>query len=102
MKLYIDTSNNQFVSVAIDLNGKKVMKTAVPDRRTQDVLPFIVELIESQKKTLQDITEIEVHTGPGSFTGLRVGVSIANTLGMVLKVPINGQKIGELVKPQYS
>jgi tRNA threonylcarbamoyladenosine biosynthesis protein TsaB len=41
---------------------------------------------------VKDIKEIEVNTGPGSFTGLRVGISVANTLGFVLKIPVNGKK----------
>ena len=41
-----------------------------------------------------DVLEgIEVETGPGSFTGLRVGVSVANALGYSLGIPVNGKKI---------
>ncbi|MFH1536127.1 MAG: hypothetical protein ABIC96_03620 [Patescibacteria group bacterium] len=36
---------------------------------------------------------IEVETGPGSFTGLRVGVSVANALGFALNIPVNGKKM---------
>jgi tRNA threonylcarbamoyladenosine biosynthesis protein TsaB len=50
---------------------------------------------------MDQIKEIEVNLGPGSFTGLRVGVSVANALAWTLKVPVNGKKIGELVKPKY-
>ena len=41
----------------------------------------------------KDLKEVEVEIGPGSFTGLRVGVSVANALGYSLNIPVNGKKI---------
>jgi tRNA threonylcarbamoyladenosine biosynthesis protein TsaB len=40
----------------------------------------------------KDLAKIQVKTGPGSFTGLRVGVSTANALGFSLGIPVNGKK----------
>ncbi len=40
----------------------------------------ILELLESQHKTWTDIQGIVAYQGPGSFTGLRIGLSVANTL----------------------
>ncbi len=48
------------------------------------------------------LKEIRVNTGPGSFTGLRVGASIANALGFLLKISVNSKKIGEGVFPIYN
>lgn len=48
----------------------------------------IKELLDAHKKTLQDIEAIVVYEGPGSFTGLRIGISIANALAYSLQVPI--------------
>ncbi len=50
----------------------------------------IRELLRSQKKELSDIQAIAVFKGPGSFTGLRIGVSVANALADSLAVPIIG------------
>jgi tRNA threonylcarbamoyladenosine biosynthesis protein TsaB len=41
----------------------------------------------------KDIKEIKLDTGPGSFTGLRVGAAVANALGYSLGIPVNGKKI---------
>lgn len=87
MKLFIDTSDREKVIVHVD---GKVFETKAVQNSSQKLLPFIDEVLKKSKKTVDDITEIEVNTGPGSFTGLRVGVAVANTLAWVLKVPVNG------------
>lgn len=46
------------------------------------------ELIEKNKLALQDIEGIIVYKGPGSFTGLRIGLSVANALADSLSLPI--------------
>jgi tRNA threonylcarbamoyladenosine biosynthesis protein TsaB len=48
----------------------------------------IKELLESQGRGLKDIGGIAVYKGPGSFTGLRIGISVANTLADSLDLPI--------------
>lgn len=89
MKLYIDTSDSK--NVAIILDGKKFQKKL---GRSQELLSLIEASLKHSRKHFDDIKEIKVKIGPGSFTGLRVGVSVANTLGWVLKIPVNGQNIG--------
>ncbi len=99
----IDTSNNKEVVVSLKINGKEVVRKQIPDhRKAQLVLPIIEDLLKDHKLQLKDITAIEVNQGPGSFTGLRVGITIANTLGFLLKVPVNGKKVGEQVDAFYS
>lgn len=48
------------------------------------------ELLESNGLTLNQIEGIAVYRGPGSFTGLRIGLSVANALAASLHVPIVG------------
>jgi tRNA threonylcarbamoyladenosine biosynthesis protein TsaB len=48
----------------------------------------IDELLQSQDKILHDIQGIVCFKGPGSFTGLRIGLSVANALAYALPVPI--------------
>jgi tRNA threonylcarbamoyladenosine biosynthesis protein TsaB len=100
--LSIDTSDNKNVLVGLDVGGKEHFLKEQPDyRKKQVVLPLIEQILEENKLSLQDITEIQVNTGPGSFTGLRVGVTVANALGMLLKIPVNGEKVGKLIEPTY-
>jgi tRNA threonylcarbamoyladenosine biosynthesis protein TsaB len=101
MKLYIDTSDRE--KIVIKLDGQKFAEKA-KEGTSQRLLPFIDELLKKKKKDFKDITEIEVALGPGSFTGLRVGVSVANALGWALKVPVNGKDVckGEILDIKYS
>lgn len=46
------------------------------------------DLLNKSSKSLEDIDRIVAYKGPGSFTGLRIGLSVANALGYSLNVPI--------------
>jgi tRNA threonylcarbamoyladenosine biosynthesis protein TsaB len=48
----------------------------------------IKELLESQGRSLDDVQGIAAFQGPGSFTGLRIGLSVANVLAYSLQIPI--------------
>jgi len=96
MKLYLDTSDNQKTIVGLD--EKRLEKPTGMDKSEQ-ALGLINEILKKNKKKMSDITEIEVNLGPGSFTGLKVGVAIANTLGFALDIPVNGRR--KLVLPKY-
>ncbi len=100
MKLYIDTSNGQKIMVGID---DKRFKTDARQEKAQKLLPFINEVLKKEGKKIKEIKEIEVNTGPGSFTGLRVGVSVANALGWALGIPVNGKDLrkGEVIDIKY-
>ena len=101
MKLFIDTSNREKIVVGV---GDKRFETKAKEGVSQRLLPFIDEVLKKEKLSLKDIKGIEVETGPGSFTGLRVGVSVANALGWSLGIPVNGKdlKKGEVVDINYS
>jgi|SRR3989344_5722095 len=100
--LLIDSSDNKQIVVGLKIdNNKYFLKHKADSRKAQVILPLTQEILRKHKIGIGDISSIEVNTGPGSFTGLRVGISIANTLGFILKVPINNKKVGDLVEPSY-
>jgi tRNA threonylcarbamoyladenosine biosynthesis protein TsaB len=90
MKLYIDTSDSEKIVVGLD--GER-FETEARKEKSQKLLPFINELLKKKGKKIEDLKEIEVNTGPGSFTGLRVGVSVANAIGWTLGIPVNGKDL---------
>lgn len=55
------------------------------------LLAFLRDKLAEQDAKIQDISAIGVMKGPGSFTGLRIGISVANTLADSLGVPIVGE-----------
>ena len=91
MKLRIDTGDIVATKVTL-YKGNMVVGEVVKERekRSQVVLEAILEMLVSQKMQIVDIDELEVHLGPRSYTGLRVGVSVANTLQFLLGIPLNG------------
>lgn len=54
------------------------------------LLGYIQDQIEAKGKTWQDISGIGVFKGPGSFTGLRIGLTVLNTIVDTLAIPIVG------------
>lgn len=98
MHLYLDTSNN--LKTVIRLDNQEFTKE-YPSPRDQDVFGALLESLNASNKSVKDITSIEVFTGPGSFTGLRVGIAIANALSFSLNIPINHQPPGTIIEPNY-
>ena len=100
--LYIDTSSNKEITVGIKSGAKKTeVKHNISVQKAQIVLPLIEKLLNKHKLKPKDISAIEVETGPGSFTGLRVGISVANALSFALGIPINGKKTNTITLPIY-
>lgn len=102
MILKIDSTKREEVTVELvdEKTGKKSKLTKTQQTGSQALLPSILEILKKEKLTLGKITQIEVNRGPGSFTGTRVGVTIANALGYALNIPVNGKK-GKIVIPIY-
>ena len=103
MKLAISTTKTNSVSVSLLENDGVVIKAEKENAfGSQVILPMIEELLKSQNISEKDLTEIVVDVGPGSFTGTRVGVAIANMLAYSLKIPVNGkQPPSEIATPHY-
>lgn len=102
MILKIDTTKSQEIVVELlDSKGKTLEKVAEKQvLGSQVLLPVITKLLKKNKKDFKDLTAVEVNTGPGSFTGTRVGVAVANALGFSLNIPVNGEKSGIAI-PRY-
>lgn len=57
----------------------------------KDLLKVIHDELQKQNCSWQDITGVAVFKGPGSFTGLRIGITVANSLAYSLEVPVVGE-----------
>ena len=81
--LFIDTHIYDIV-VILFKNGKIFKKSIIEKARGSELLPCIKELTD-----LNDINEIIVVNGPGSFTGIRTGITVAKTIAYVKNIPIS-------------
>ena len=95
MILQINTKDRKVITVALrDAQGKLVKSlTEEKEYGSQVLLPLISKLLDQENLIFKDLKGIKVETGPGSFTGLRVGVSVANALGFALGIPVNSKKM---------
>jgi len=60
------------------------------NRHTVTLLPRVVQLLAASNLTARDLTAIGVCIGPGSYTGVRIGVSVAKGLASSRKLPLVG------------
>jgi tRNA threonylcarbamoyladenosine biosynthesis protein TsaB len=89
--LSADTSSDRFSLALIRLNQTiaKFNATAC-QRQSSDMLPEIERLLSESATDIKDIGCFCIGLGPGSFTGLRIGLTIFRAMAMVLKKPIIG------------
>ena len=87
--LFIDTHDTEIVLALFNEGILKDKMIKVSTRHHSDyTMPMLQELLEKNKLSVHDIHEIIVVNGPGSFTGVRLGVTIAKTLAYTLNIPI--------------
>ena len=90
--LSINTSKTDIIQIFLDIDGNRTLKL----KKTQNIgtsqitLPLIERTVIASRISIDNVSDIYVHIGPGSFTGLRVGASVANALGYLLDIPVNG------------
>ena len=60
------------------------------DNHTVELMPYIVRACEQQGVAPSALQAVAVSLGPGSFTGLRVGLSVAKGLALALDIPVLG------------
>ncbi len=91
MELAIDTSS-EMPSIALTDLGVAVREFTwrSGSNHTVELMPAVVRLLESSGDGFEKLTGIVVALGPGSFNGLRVGVSAAKALAFSLRLPIVG------------
>ncbi|WWO98664.1 MAG: tRNA (adenosine(37)-N6)-threonylcarbamoyltransferase complex dimerization subunit type 1 TsaB [Candidatus Dasytiphilus stammeri] len=88
--LAIDTSTD-VCSVALFNNGEitSVLKYC-PKNHAQSILPMIQKLISEAGICLNQLEVLAYNRGPGSFTGLRIGMGIVQGIGLALDLPLIG------------
>ena len=91
MQLAIDTSTDT-AGIALIQDSEVLAESTwrCGQNHTVELLPHLVHLLNKTEVSLQSITGIIVAKGPGSFNGLRVGISTAKGLAFSLGIPVIG------------
>lgn len=89
ISLFIDTSS-YFLTVAIIKDNKflSIKQSIKGDTLSDNIFLYIKGCFDEANIKPSDIDKIFVINGPGSFTGIRVGVTIAKTMAWSLKIPV--------------
>jgi tRNA threonylcarbamoyl adenosine modification protein YeaZ len=58
--------------------------------QTRQLLPRVRELLRAVGRSIEDVSSIGVATGPGSFNGLRVGITTAKAIAIAMNLPVAG------------
>ena len=89
MILFIDT-HAELITIALKNKDDLFIKTKESEySHSIYTMPMIEEIFKENKLSVKDLKKIIVVNGPGSFTGIRIGLSIAKTMAYALKIDIN-------------
>lgn len=88
--LFIDTCHHNLMVGIYDDDKELSLVSEVNDNHLSErLLPLIEKTVSSVNLDINDINNIVVANGPGSFTGVRIGVTVAKTLAYSLGCPIH-------------
>ncbi|MCI7241525.1 MAG: tRNA (adenosine(37)-N6)-threonylcarbamoyltransferase complex dimerization subunit type 1 TsaB [Bacilli bacterium] len=87
--LFIDTSN-QDVSIALLKDGKIINKItkSIPNEHSKYAVSYIDEVLKKSEITPKEVQSIMVVNGPGSFTGVRIGLTIAKVYALLNDIKV--------------
>lgn len=86
--LAIDTAT-ECCSAALWVDGKLFERSSVQPRlHAELILPFIDDLLIEARINKNEIQGLVVGQGPGAFTGVRIGVAVAQGLALALEIPV--------------
>jgi len=92
MILLVDTSTPICKLIFIDGNSKQSDEWQSDRMLAKGLLGHLDKLLKAKSKTWSDITAIGVFEGPGSFTGIRIGLTVMNTIADAQNIPIVGAR----------
>lgn len=91
MIILLDTSTSTCYLTIVDGQSRTQVNWEAGRGLARGLLGFIRQELQKQHQNIKDISGIGVMKGPGSFTGLRIGLTLANTLADSLNIPIVGE-----------
>lgn len=90
MILLWDSSDKTVRLRLVDNEYQEEFAWPVDRQLAKDMLAYLRDRLAQRDRTLKDLTGIGVFRGPGSFTGLRIGLTVLNTVADSQSIPIVG------------
>lgn len=91
MLLAIDTTTRSSGIALYDAGGLRMEQMwETGNNHTAELIPYISRACEGYGLAPHDIKAVAVALGPGSFTGVRVGLSVAKGMALALQIPLLG------------
>ena len=92
MIIAIDAASTDLSVAIANADGSSIDEVAwtSEQRQSAELLPRLLELLETNGRSLHDAAAVATGTGPGSFTGLRVAMALAKGLAVGVACPIVG------------
>lgn len=88
-RLFIDTST-KYLCIGIAKDEKVIYKfqQEAIKKQSELTIPFLQKALKENNLELKDIDEVTVTIGPGSFTGIRIGMCVAKVLASLNNIPL--------------
>ena len=96
--LGLDTTRKSAIIFLVDGNKKHIVKLKEEEKQSENLLIKIDELLNTANVKLTSIDSFSIVEGPGSFTGIRVGMSTIKAFAYALNKPVVAVKIFDVVK----
>jgi tRNA threonylcarbamoyladenosine biosynthesis protein TsaB len=90
MIILLDTSTPVCKLTLVDADSRYEYEWQADRQLARGLLAYLYNALKDHDATWADITSIGVFKGPGSFTGLRIGITVANTLADTQSIQIVG------------
>ena len=89
ISLYIDTSTKYLcLGLAKDYQVFYKFQQEALMKQSELTIPTLQKILNENNLTLNDVDEVSVTIGPGSFTGIRIGMCIAKVLASIKNIPL--------------
>ena len=89
ISLFLDTCS-QIIRLGVISDSKLIDYTEFTNdnKLSEKLLPAIKEMLDKNKYRVNDLNRIYISVGPGSFTGIRIGVTVAKVIAWSLNIPV--------------
>lgn len=98
MLLALDTATHA-ISIALHDGVQLLAETSwvTSNNHTVELSPAIADLLKRSAATVYDLTALAVATGPGTYSGLRIGVSVAKAIASARNLPLIGLSVFDVL-----